>query len=101
MIYMYISITSVILSPAGMTHWVSTMSSMMAVRIPESIEARLEKLAKRTGRTKTFYVREAILNQIEDLEYLYLAEKRSKALNEGKSSSIAIEELMDDYGVPR
>ena len=75
--------------------------SMIAIRLPEAIESRLDKLARQTGRTKTFYVREAILNQIEDLEDLYLVQKRSKALSEGKSSSVAIEELMDDYGVPR
>jgi RHH-type rel operon transcriptional repressor/antitoxin RelB len=75
--------------------------SMIAVRLPEAIETRLEKLALKTGRTKTFYVREAILNQIEDLEDLYLAEKRSKALREGKSSSVPIEDLLDEYGVAR
>ena len=34
---------------------------MLAIRLPQSIEKRLEKLARRTGRTKTYYVREAIL----------------------------------------
>ena len=41
---------------------------MIAVRLPEDIEARLTELAAKTGRTKTFYVREAILNHLEDLE---------------------------------
>jgi RHH-type rel operon transcriptional repressor/antitoxin RelB len=39
----------------------------------------LEKLAKKTGRTKTFYAREAILEyleDIEDLEDVYLATQR-------------------------
>jgi predicted transcriptional regulator len=31
---------------------------MPAIRLPEDIEARLENLAKRTGRSKTFYARE-------------------------------------------
>ncbi len=74
---------------------------MIAVRLSAEIETRLDKLARKTGRTKTFYVREAILNQIEDMEDFYLAEKRSKALRDGKGSSISIEELMDEYGVPR
>ncbi|RDJ93257.1 TraY domain-containing protein, partial [Lacticaseibacillus rhamnosus] len=34
---------------------------MLAIRLPETIEKRLEKLAKKTGRTKTFYAREAIV----------------------------------------
>jgi RHH-type rel operon transcriptional repressor/antitoxin RelB len=30
---------------------------MLAIRLPEKIEKRLERLAKRTGRTKTYYAR--------------------------------------------
>jgi RHH-type rel operon transcriptional repressor/antitoxin RelB len=36
----------------------------------------LARLAERTGRTKTFYAREAILRHLEDLEDAYLAQKR-------------------------
>ena len=46
---------------------------MLALRLPEDIESRLDKLAKSTGRTKSFYAREAILEHLGDLEYLYLA----------------------------
>ncbi len=49
---------------------------MIAVRLPPEIERRLKKLARRTGRTKTFYVREAILQQLDDLEDYYLAVQR-------------------------
>jgi len=77
------------------------MSTMVAVRIPVEVNTRLKKLAVRTGRTKAFYIREAILNRLEDLEDFYLAEKRSKALREGKTTSIPIEDLMDEYGVAR
>ncbi|HLW93632.1 MAG TPA: ribbon-helix-helix domain-containing protein, partial [Roseiarcus sp.] len=45
---------------------------MLAIRLPEDIEARLERLAKQTGRSKTFYAREAILEYLDDLEDLYL-----------------------------
>jgi RHH-type rel operon transcriptional repressor/antitoxin RelB len=38
----------------------------------------LEKLAKNTGRTKTFYAREAILEHLEDLEDVYLAKQSLK-----------------------
>lgn len=49
---------------------------MLALRLPTNIEKRLEKMAKRTGRTKTFYAREAILRHLEDLEDYYLATAR-------------------------
>jgi RHH-type rel operon transcriptional repressor/antitoxin RelB len=49
---------------------------MLALRLPPDIEKRLETLAKKTGRTKSFYAREAILRQIEDIEDYYLARRR-------------------------
>src|SRR5436309_7425456 len=48
---------------------------MLAIRLPPSIEKRLEKLARRTGRTKSFYVRQAILEHLDDLEELYVTEE--------------------------
>jgi len=41
---------------------------MLAIRLDDSTEARLAALAKRTGRTKTYYVREAILRHLDNLE---------------------------------
>ncbi len=49
---------------------------MLALRLPEDIEKRLAALARKTGRTKSFYAREAILEHIEELEDYYLAEER-------------------------
>jgi RHH-type transcriptional regulator, rel operon repressor / antitoxin RelB len=51
---------------------------MLAIRLPQEIEERLDSLAKKTGRTKTFYVREAILGHLEELEDYYLAASRSE-----------------------
>lgn len=51
---------------------------MLALRLPAGLEERLEALAKRTGRTKSYYAREAILEKIEDMEDYYLAEERIK-----------------------
>ena len=49
---------------------------MLAIRLPDDIEQRLAELARKTGRTKTFYAREAILTHLEELEDRYLAEER-------------------------
>ncbi|WP_143695705.1 type II toxin-antitoxin system RelB family antitoxin, partial [Wohlfahrtiimonas chitiniclastica] len=43
---------------------------MLAIRLPDDIEARLTALADQTGRTKTYYAREA---HLDDLEDYYLA----------------------------
>lgn len=49
---------------------------MLAIRLPPDIEKRLSDLAKRTGRSKTYYAREAILEYLDDLEDYYLAAAR-------------------------
>lgn len=49
---------------------------MLALRLPPDIEKRLDALARSTGRTKSFYAREAIVRQIEDIEDHYLAKRR-------------------------
>lgn len=51
---------------------------MLAVRLNDETERRLDALAARTGRTKTFYAREAIEAHLDDLEDFYLAEERLK-----------------------
>jgi RHH-type rel operon transcriptional repressor/antitoxin RelB len=71
--------------------------NMLAIRLSPEIEKRLEDLAKKTGRTKTFYVREAITEYIEDLEDIYLAEKRLEGIRSGRSKTIPIEEIMSRY----
>jgi RHH-type rel operon transcriptional repressor/antitoxin RelB len=72
---------------------------MLAIRLPESIEKRLEKLARRTGRTKTFYAREAILQHIEELEDVYLAESRLERIRSGEEKTIPLEDVMKRHGL--
>jgi RHH-type rel operon transcriptional repressor/antitoxin RelB len=72
---------------------------MLAIRLPATIEKRLERLAKRTGRTKTYYAREAILKHLEDLEDIYLAERRLEAIESGRAKTIPLEEVMRQHGL--
>ena len=72
---------------------------MLAIRLPEDIEERLEALAKRTGRTKTFYARQAILQHLEDLEDVFLAEKGLEHLRARRSESIPLAKLLKDHGL--
>jgi RHH-type transcriptional regulator, rel operon repressor / antitoxin RelB len=74
---------------------------MLAIRLPQAIEQRLEKLSRRTGRTKTFYVREAILEHLEDLEDLYLAERALKRVQSGEDRTIPLKTILRRNGVPR
>jgi RHH-type transcriptional regulator, rel operon repressor / antitoxin RelB len=72
---------------------------MLAIRLPQSIEKRLERLARRTGRTQSYYVREAILQHLEDLEDVYLAEQRLERIRRGEEKTIALEDVLKRDGV--
>ena len=72
---------------------------MLAVRLPPDVESRLDALAQATGRTKSFYVREALVEHLDDLEDLYLAEQRLIDIRAGKSQTVALEEVMKRYGL--
>jgi RHH-type transcriptional regulator, rel operon repressor / antitoxin RelB len=72
---------------------------MLALRLPKDLEARLDALAKKTGRTKSFYARQAIEELIEDLEDLYIAEQRWSEIQEGRAKTIPLEDVMKKYGM--
>lgn len=72
---------------------------MLAIRLPKEIELRLDNLAKATGRTKTFYAREAILAYMEDMEDLYLADKSMGALKSGKVKAIPLDQVERNLGL--
>jgi RHH-type rel operon transcriptional repressor/antitoxin RelB len=75
------------------------MDSAVSLRLPEDLKLRLEKLAKRTGRSKTYYMVEAISEKLEDLEDLYMAEDRTRALRAGRSRTYSQEEMQKRYGL--
>ena len=70
---------------------------MLAIRLPKDIEERLTALAAKTGRTKTFYAREAILEHLDDMEDKYLAVTRLE--NPGKRWTL--EEMEQDVDLGR
>ncbi len=74
---------------------------MLAIRLPPSIEKRQERLARRTGRTKTFYVREALMEHLEDIEDMYLAEGALERIRSGEERTIPLKDLMKRHGLER
>jgi len=49
---------------------------LVAVRLEEDLNARLNKLAKSTGRSKSFYIQQAIERFMEDMEDTFIAIER-------------------------
>ena len=72
---------------------------MLSIRLPDDIEERLEALAKRTGRTKTFYARQAIVQHLDDLEDLYLAEEIAGRVGAGEEDTVTLDELEARLGL--
>ena len=66
---------------------------MLTIRLPESTEERLSRLAKETGRTKSFYVKEALKSYLEDLEDIYLSDKVVDRIRNGEEDVISSEEM--------
>jgi len=74
---------------------------MLAIRLPRAIEQRLEKLARRTGRTKTYYAREAILQHLEEIEDVYLAEESLERIRRGEERSIPLKQVLKRHDMER
>ena len=71
----------------------------ISIRLPGDVEARLQNLAALTGRSKTYYVTEAICEHLDNLEDLYLAEQRLIEIRAGRTQAVPLEEVMKRYGV--
>ena len=70
-----------------------------SIRLPHEIEERLENLAVRTGRSKSFYVKEAIIEHLDEIEDIYLAEKRLEDIRAGRTKTIPLQKVMKRYGM--
>ncbi len=72
---------------------------MLSLKLPADVESRLDRLAKATGRSKSYFAREAIEEHLDDLEDLYLAERRLSDLEAGKSRTYTLEEVERELGL--
>lgn len=71
----------------------------LSIRLPSDVENRLKNLAAQTGRTKSFYITQAICAHLDDLEDLYLAEQRLIDIRAGRSRTFSLEEVEKTLGL--
>lgn len=71
----------------------------ISLRLPADVEARLERLAALTGRSKTYYATEAICEHLDDLEDLYVAEQRMVEIRAGRTETLSLDEVAAAYGL--
>lgn len=68
---------------------------MLAVRLPDKLEERLSQLAKQTHRSKSYYVKQAIQDFLDEQEDHLIALSRL----EKKNSRLTLEEMEDRLGL--
>lgn len=71
----------------------------MNISLPAEIEEQLGKLAAQTGSTKASYVKNVILEHLEDLDDLAIAEQRLADIRAGRSKTYALEEVERELGL--
>jgi RHH-type rel operon transcriptional repressor/antitoxin RelB len=74
-------------------------NSMLTIRLPAAMEARLNTLAAATSRPKSFYVREALERSLDDLEDVYLADAAYERFVASGKKATPLEEVMKEYGL--
>jgi len=70
-----------------------------SIRLPEEVEQRLNDLARATGRSKAYYIKEAIMEHLEDLEDIYLAEQTLEKIRRGEEQTYTLEEVERALGL--
>ncbi|HWD60980.1 MAG TPA: DUF6290 family protein [Humibacter sp.] len=71
----------------------------ISIRLAPEDESRLDELARRTGRSKTFYVREALHEHLDDLEERYWADSVVREWEDSGKESRPARELWSELGV--
>ena len=72
---------------------------MPAVRIPEDLDNRFNTLARRTGRSKNSFVREALLHQLDDIEDYYLGMETLERIRNGEEKLYSSAEARRELGL--
>lgn len=69
------------------------------LRLPEDIAERYSRLAHETGRTKTYYMTEALAESIDRLEYEYGILKKVEDWRAGRLETVSLDELEESLGL--
>lgn len=69
------------------------------VRVPNAIGTRYDSLAKQTGRTRSYYVNEALAAEIDRLEYEYGIMKQVEDYRAGRLKTYSLDEVEQSLGL--
>jgi RHH-type transcriptional regulator, rel operon repressor / antitoxin RelB len=71
----------------------------LAIRLPDEMHERLNRLSQETARPKAFYIKAALDEYLDDIEDTYLAEATLERIKRGEEQVLSAEEFwrgMDD-----
>jgi len=75
------------------------MRTIVGVRVPDEVDERLTALAQTTGRSKSYYVREALVEHLADLEDIYMADHVVERIRKGEEQAFGIDEVEKRLGL--
>ncbi|QQS01917.1 MAG: ribbon-helix-helix protein, CopG family [Austwickia sp.] len=68
-------------------------TSVVSVRLDAATKERLDALSATTGRPAAYYVREALAEYLDDLEYAYQLRGEAEAIRRGEIGTVSSAEL--------
>ncbi|MFT4188639.1 MAG: ribbon-helix-helix protein, CopG family [Aeromicrobium sp.] len=74
------------------------MSDMISLRLPSELSERLDRLAARTRRPKSVYVREALEEHLSDLEWAYDLASHAEEVRAGVAATRPMDDLARELG---
>ncbi|WP_104178815.1 ribbon-helix-helix protein, CopG family [Cryobacterium sp. Y50] len=70
-----------------------------SIRLPEETEERLDRLARATGRSKAFYLRELITSGLDQLEWEYSVAQNAVDIRAGRRTTVSRAEARRELGL--
>jgi len=65
----------------------------LAIRLPDEMHERLNRLAQETARPKAYYIKAALEEYLDDIEEAYLAEATLERIKRGEERVLSAEEF--------
>lgn len=73
-------------------------TSVVSIRLPDEVKVRLDALVQSTGRPAAFYVREALLEHLDELEWAYSVAARAEAIRRGAGIPRPLDDVTREMG---
>ncbi len=69
------------------------------IKLDPALEERYKSLANKTGRSQSFYMRQALENEIDHLEWVFGIWQDVEEIRAGKQETDSLDKVMEEYGL--